>query len=237
MGRDEALRLLSGLLAGAIARGAPVRPVDEFFEGLIARVSTSSEGQRAGRSDESGAAIKREADAVRNLEGPMAQLAQRLAELAAVSRLQADTVEANTRAVIENSLAKAGESKGSAAGGIARAVLGFLGSGLGMVRLLGKLFGTEERPKETAPVRYLAPAPIEWTAALSGGRLQPLDYGQGLLPRRPTGTAPAAPMPPVTIQVQAIDTRSFLDHSAEIARAVKEALLRTHTLGDVVADL
>ncbi len=235
MGNDEARRVLSSLLAGVIARGAPERPAEELIAGLLSRVATDSASRRAEDAEEAKSKTATENETLRSLEGPMTQLAQRLAELAVVSRLQADTVEANTRAVIENSLAKAGESKASTAGGIARSVLGFLGSGLGLVRLVGKLFGGEEKPKETVLTRYVAPPPIEWTAALSGGRLQPLDYGQGLAPR--TVTSPAPVTTPITIQVQAIDSRSFLDHSAEIARAVKEALLNTHTLADVVADL
>lgn len=235
MGNDEARRVLSSLLAGVIARGAPARPAEELIAGLLSRAATDPANRRAEDAGEAKGRTSSENETSRSLEGPMAQLAQRLAELAVVSRLQADTVEANTRAVIENSLAKAGESKASTAGGVARSVLGFLGSGLGLVRLVGKLFGGEEKPKETVLTRYVAPPPIEWTAALSGGRLQPVDYGQGLLPRTVAPVAPAAP--PITIQVQAIDSRSFLDHSAEIARAVKEALLNTHTLADVVADL
>lgn len=235
MGSDEAQRVLSSLLAGWITRGAPGRRPEELMDGLLARVVPETARRRAESGGEGRTKTAAEIEASRSLEGPMAQLGQRLAELAAISRLQAETVEANTRAVIENSLVKAGESKASAAGGIARSLLGFLGSGLGLVRLVGKLFGGEERPKETVLQRYVAPPPIEWTAALSGGRLQPLDYGQGPLPRAVANPAPAAV--PITIQVQAIDSRSFLDHSAEIARAVKEALLSTHTLGDIVADL
>jgi len=41
----------------------------------------------------------------------------------------------------------------------------------------------------------------------------------------------------VTVQVQAMDSRSFLDHSAEIARAVREAMLNMHSLNDVVSEL
>ena len=43
--------------------------------------------------------------------------------------------------------------------------------------------------------------------------------------------------PQVTIQVQAMDSRSFLDHSAEIAQAVREAMLNMHSLNDVVNDI
>jgi hypothetical protein len=34
-----------------------------------------------------------------------------------------------------------------------------------------------------------------------------------------------------------MDSRSFMDHSDEIARAVREALLNAHSLGDVVSEL
>jgi len=42
---------------------------------------------------------------------------------------------------------------------------------------------------------------------------------------------------PITVQVQAMDSRSFLDHSDDIARAVREAILSAHALGDVVNEL
>ena len=41
----------------------------------------------------------------------------------------------------------------------------------------------------------------------------------------------------ITIQVQAMDSRSFLDHSTEIAQAVREAMLNMHSLNDVVNDI
>lgn len=41
----------------------------------------------------------------------------------------------------------------------------------------------------------------------------------------------------ITVNVQAMDSRSFLDHSDEIARAVREAMLNMHPLNDVVSDL
>ncbi len=41
----------------------------------------------------------------------------------------------------------------------------------------------------------------------------------------------------VNVQVQAMDSRSFLDHSQEIARAVREAMLNSHALNDVVSEL
>jgi hypothetical protein len=34
-----------------------------------------------------------------------------------------------------------------------------------------------------------------------------------------------------------MDSRSFADHSDEIARAVREAMLRSHSLNDVIAEI
>jgi hypothetical protein len=42
---------------------------------------------------------------------------------------------------------------------------------------------------------------------------------------------------PIVVQVQAMDSRSFLDHRDEIARAVRQAMLETNALGDVVREL
>ena len=41
----------------------------------------------------------------------------------------------------------------------------------------------------------------------------------------------------IRIEVNAMDSRSFLDHSDEIAQAVRSALLRSHSLNDVMGDV
>ena len=41
----------------------------------------------------------------------------------------------------------------------------------------------------------------------------------------------------VTVNVQAMDSRSFLDRSGDIAAAVREAMLNMHSINDVVNDL
>ncbi len=41
----------------------------------------------------------------------------------------------------------------------------------------------------------------------------------------------------IEITVHAMDSRSFLDHSDDIARAVQQAMLRSHPLNDVVSEL
>jgi hypothetical protein len=50
---------------------------------------------------------------------------------------------------------------------------------------------------------------------------------------------PATPFytSPITVQVQALDSQSFMDHSDDIARAVREAILNSHSLNDAVSEL
>ena len=60
-----------------------------------------------------------------------------------------------------------------------------------------------------------------------------VDYAQGALPRAVTNTVAA---PQITVQVQAMDSRSFLDHSNDIAMAVRQAMLESSVLSDVVRE-
>jgi hypothetical protein len=166
----------------------------------------------------------------------MTQLSRQLTELAGAARMQTETVEANTRAVIENSLRQASGSKESTAGTIGRTILSFLGGGLGLVQLFGQLFGGSEEEPLPSLTQYSLPPAFQLSAGLTPLGIEPIRYGQDGLPRG-AGGATGVTGQPITIQVQAIDSRSFLDHSSEIARAVKEALLHSHSLNDVMAEL
>ncbi len=42
---------------------------------------------------------------------------------------------------------------------------------------------------------------------------------------------------PIQVQISALDSQSFLDHSNDIASAVRKALLDSHPLNDVIAEL
>jgi hypothetical protein len=104
------------------------------------------------------------------------------------------------------------------------------------------------------------PRSIQIAAANSrnGGNFQSADYGQDGTVRsygeaaggsNPAtgGSAPlwpaagqsggGAPASQVVVNVQALDSRSFLDHSQEIAQAVRDAMLNMHALNDVVSEL
>ena len=115
--------------------------------------------------------------------------------------------------------------------------LSFLSSGFGLVNLIGKLFGGGGGEELPELVRYSLPPPVNLEAGLTPLQgIQPIRYASDALPRA-VDTAPAVATTPVTIQVQAMDSRSFLDHSGEIAQAVREALLNSHALSDVVQEL
>jgi hypothetical protein len=45
------------------------------------------------------------------------------------------------------------------------------------------------------------------------------------------------PTQQVTVNVTAMDSRSFMDHSTDIANAVREAMLNMHPINGVVASL
>ena len=41
----------------------------------------------------------------------------------------------------------------------------------------------------------------------------------------------------ITVQVQAMDSQSFLDHSDDIAQAVRQAMLQSSVLNDVIREV
>ena len=140
-----------------------------------------------------------------------------------------------------------------------------LESGMGMVPLivgLLGLFGGGGTPAPPALVKYAMPDPIYFEGADTGSDAIGADYDQMGMPRAYTAapggaSAPAsgmaapggsgasavpsgpsgAPAPQITVNVQAMDSRSFLDHSSEIAQAVRDAMLNLNSINDVVNDL
>jgi hypothetical protein len=165
-------------------------------------------------------------------------LIRQLTELTNVAREQAQSTEANTLAVVENSVVQATETQGSKIESVGKTILSFVGSGFGIAQVLDKIFSGSDESTTASTTGYLPPSPVSVEAGVYGGLagLHPIQYGQTSLPRA------AAPVgqklqTPVTIQVQAMDSRSIIDHSSEIAEAVKEALLNSHSLNDVVTEI
>jgi hypothetical protein len=81
----------------------------------------------------------------------------------------------------------------------------------------------------------MLPSPIESNAGVTAsapGVVTPVSYGPTGQARQSSGGSSQ-----VTIQVNAMDSQSFLDHSDDIAMAVKQAILNSSSLNDVISDL
>jgi hypothetical protein len=133
-------------------------------------------------------------------------------------------------------------------------------SGLGLVPLINGLLGLfgGGGPSTPPPLeKYAMPERLYFTGAEAGNGFGQADYDQTGMPRLyntppPAGssiqgsalTAPHAggdtaanPISQINVNVQAMDARSFLDHSNEIAQAVRHAMLNLSSINDVVNDL
>jgi len=171
----------------------------------------------------------------------MTQVSQGLGTLVPASQLQAQALIANTQAVTQNTSAHDSSSVlatlGKVASGLTGGALSLSPILSGLLRLFGG--GTSNTP---APlVKFaLSPAVAFQAANVPGTQTSGLDFGQSGTPRVIRSAAPPAAPPiaqQITVQVQAMDSRSFLDHSQDIATAVREAMLNMHALNDVVSDL
>ena len=175
-------------------------------------------------------------------------LGEKLSELARVSQSQARTLEDNTAALGQNTLSRVGEAVKSAVSSIG----GFSALSMGpaflpLITGIAKLFGGSKAERASSPVAaYAWPAPLRVEAGIGpsgrpGGTGGGVNYDASGVPRfdtrRVSETAlPTRWAPEINIQVQAMDSRSFMDHSEEIARAVREAMLESHMLSDVVSE-
>jgi hypothetical protein len=174
----------------------------------------------------------------------LADASRQIDALRAANAALAEVVQNNTRAINANSAAQGGQGgAGAAIGSVASTIFG---SGLGLSQLIGsiaRLFGGGAAPTPTVLIPYNAPPPVSLDLADSPGPysgiggLSPVTYGADGLPRASGAPAGQPLAPQISIQVNALDSRSFLDHSVEIAAAVRQAMLNMHSLNDVVSEL
>jgi hypothetical protein len=159
-----------------------------------------------------------------------AQLTTQLEQLKTTSQSQADAVAQNTQAVLQNTIAQA--ISGGRSGGVGGVFSKVVGSRMGLAPLLSglvRLFGGGNNEPVPVLTPYTKPPSVSFDGSISMS-----GAGEARAFPQATGSGPAWQ---ITIQVQAMDSRSFLDHSDEIARAVREAMLNSHALNDVVNDL
>jgi hypothetical protein len=127
-------------------------------------------------------------------------------------------------------------------------LLKFFESGFGLGGLASELFGLfGGGDSQPAPAlsRYIMPNSLNFEAADTGNGIGNVDYDQTGMPRaygvgqsgasgNPT---PGTYGPQITVNVQAMDSRSFLDRSTDIAAAVRNAMLNLNSINDVVSEL
>ena len=153
---------------------------------------------------------------------------------------QTEATTTNTSAVAENSDVFTSALKGGLASSLGKSILGTLGSGLGLspiISLVGKLFGGggDEQTNQTLAV-YTPASSIQYSGFI-GGQSTPSSQTTASSIAATAGAAGSVVQnTPVTISVTAMDSRSFLDHSDEIAQAVRRALLESHSLNDVILE-
>lgn len=138
---------------------------------------------------------------------------------------------------------------------IAKAALGTVGGGLTLLPIVSgllKLFGVGGKKEEPPPLeKFTLPPSIQAEAGLSAsGETFLIDRGVGDQIRQLPATVRSSQAgggnaaavaggtgASITVNVQAMDSQSFLDRREDIARAVREAMLQSHSLNDVVSEL
>jgi hypothetical protein len=174
------------------------------------------------------------------LTDQLTTIASQLQELQTINQSQMESIEANTSAVTASTSTKGSGSGTSAAGSVGNTLLDVLGLGSGLSPLISglvSLFGGGGSNQSTAVTPYIQPLPVNLSAGFSGstaGGASGVDYGEGGQPRQTTA---AAAQQQITVQVQAMDSQSFLDRSNDIAAAVRKAMLETSTLNDVIREV
>ena len=172
------------------------------------------------------------------LSDQLTTITTQLQELQTVNQSQMESIEANTSALGANTSAKG--SGTSTAGSVGDTLLDVLGLGSGLSPLISglvSLFGGGGGGQATTVTPYIQPLPVNLTAGFTGsaaGGASGVDYGEGGQPRQTTA---ASAQQQITIQVQAMDSQSFLDRSNDIAAAVRKAMLETSALNDVIREV
>jgi len=168
----------------------------------------------------------------------MSQASQEITQLEAQFKQQADLIQANTQALQDSTSAHTGQSIG---GSIASKAGSVLGGGLGVlspvVSGLMSLFGAGGSSQAPAALPYYTPPPSVQmsdtlrTATPAAASSSSASNGSA------SGGGSTASAPQVTVNVNAMDSQSFMDRSSDIANAVREAMLNLHPINDVVASL
>lgn len=240
---DDQMTRLAEALAEAAGRSRTAESVAETLE----KYSTRNQAEATDQMD--------------GLASQIEQLRQANEQQASVMAANTSAIARNTSA--QGNLAAAGMIKpASILSSIFGAGFGISPLVSGIVKLFSGGDGTTTPTDE-----YEKPQSVSFTGGYAGasrGGIYALDYaagdrlrlmreaateGAGALdqPRSPATSglevSALAAQPAsgaathITVQVQAMDSRSFLDHSEDITRAVRQAMLNSNGINDVITEL
>ena len=177
------------------------------------------------------------------LENELQRLTGQVTLLRQVNELNQQVLGDNTKA-LGQAATNQNQSSGNGAANTAKSIGSYLLGGLGIGPLISgitNLFGGGGPPTPTPAVKYSPPPALQYQGAvMSGGQISGYDYndrgGIRTMDSAQTSQAPQS-SPQVIVQVNAMDSRSFLDHSDDIARAVRAAILNSSSLNDVISEM
>jgi hypothetical protein len=174
-----------------------------------------------------------------DLSGTISQATQQITQLQATYQQQVALITANTQALQGNTSAQTSHSAAGTAESVASGILGGGGLLSPLISGIESLFGGSSQP---APLPfYIPPAPVAINATLQGTAPSTTATASGAAnaaPAASSGGGNSTTMAPqITVNVSAMDSQSFMDRSADIAGAVRQAMLNLHPINDVVASL
>jgi hypothetical protein len=170
-------------------------------------------------------------------------------QLQSLNAINENLLAESLRAMQSSQSGGSGGGAGSILGDVGGALAGGLGLG-SLISGVANLFGGGGGSAPEAPTPYMQPLPINLDAGFSaagGGAPFATDSAEGNLPRAMTSSgsggvssssssasSSSSSSSQITVQVQAMDSQSFLDRSQDIALAVRQAMLQSTVLNDVI---
>jgi uncharacterized protein YggU (UPF0235/DUF167 family) len=241
--QTPALGDANALLADVIAQLREV-PSSVPTTAPASRTQTTTTSQDNGSTDRALLAVSgQQTPAIGDATAMLADVIAQIGELRSSSPTPLAASKTQTTAQTKSN------DSGSTLGSVASTVLT---SGFGLAPLISGLVSLFSGGDAAAPpplVKYALPAAVDFQAAESQGQVTGVDYNQMGMPR---SYAPAAASgsangtangtgngaaPQITVNVQAMDARSFMDRSNDIALAVRDAMLNLNAINDVVNEL
>ncbi|HLH41374.1 MAG TPA: hypothetical protein VKV74_00210 [Bryobacteraceae bacterium] len=213
--------------------------------------SNPNKTERAGTVNEVVSAALPGGTGSSGLAEQFARLADQFEQLQTVSEAQTESLQANTQALSENTgqVGGTGPSTASQVGSALQSTLG-LATGLSpLITGLLSLFGGGGSSQPAELTRFELPPSMNVNAGISeaaptqafgadfmaGGEPRPVAGPGATQGATPVSTATSSATQ-ITVQVQALDSQSFLDRSQDIALAVRQAMLQSSVLNDVIQE-